>query len=69
MVMIVAVIVVMAVRVMSRAHARAQHGDADDHDEQSRGQIEPRVELLGEHVGRERERHQPEREDPGCASP
>ncbi len=55
----------MVVRVPGprASDASAQDGDPDEQHEQARGQVQPRVELLGQHVGRQRERHQPEGED------
>ena len=42
---------------------RAQDRRAHPDDEQPRDEVEPRIELLGEHVLRQRQRHDPERRD------
>ena len=60
---VVVVLVAVLVRVLARrAKPRAQHARADDHHQQARDQREPGVEVLGQHVLRERERHEAERE-------
>ena len=68
-VMVVIVAVVMAVAAGLRAppadpveHAHAQHGDAHGDDEDGRGEVQPRVEVVRDDELRERERHAPE----GC---
>ena len=45
------------------AHARAHDRRPDAEHEQPGDEVQPRVEVLGEHVGRQRERHRPEGED------
>ena len=50
-------------RVRARVpQPRAEHAAPDGHDHQPGRQREPGVEILGQHVLRQRERHEPERE-------
>ena len=53
---------VMVVRVAPAPDVPAEHGGSDGDDEDTRREREPRVEVLGEHPGRQPERHEPERE-------
>ena len=57
------VVVRVCVRRAARA-PRAQHAGADDDHEQPRGEVQPRVELLGQHERRQRERDEAERNTP-----
>ena len=62
----VAVVVIVAVLVAVTVHgpvARAKHDHADRDDEQRRGEVEPRIEILGNDELREAERDEAERED------
>ena len=66
---VVLVVVVVAWSWWCVAPARApeagpQHPGADDEDHQPGDQVQPRIEVLGQDVLRQRERHEPEREHP-----
>ena len=56
-------VVVVAPRARP-AHARAQDGAADRQHHHAGDQVEPRVEVLGQDVLREGQRHHPQREHP-----
>jgi hypothetical protein len=65
----VALVVLMAVGVRVRGRSERQtdalpeDGDADEHDEGGGHEVEPGIQLLRNDQSRERERHEPERED------
>ena len=64
LVLVLVVVVLMLMRRRPRATHPAAH-DRRPHPEhqQPRDEVQPRIELLGQHIGRQRERHRPERED------
>jgi hypothetical protein len=59
---VVRVVVMVMVTDPGRSDASAQHPEADRYHEKSRGQVQPRVEVLGKDVLREQQRHEPEHE-------